>query len=95
MRTEQEIERQIKALKKMKSRLPEINGFNENNWERIDAQVDILSGRRRVADFVAPYDAEQDEDETDEGLESAVLEAEAWLMGHSNDDLSDEEDFEE
>lgn len=74
MRTQEEIDRQIEGLDKMKESLPELNFFGENNWEPIDAQLDILGGE----------DYEKYEDE-EYHIESAALKAQDWLEGEDED----------
>ena len=69
MRTQEEIDRQIDGLEKMKSELPEFNYFGENNHEPIDVQLAILR-----------EDAEYEDYEHDEyNIESAAMKAKDWL----------------
>ncbi len=76
MRTQEEIERQIEGLEKMKESLPETNFFGENNWLPIDAQIAILKG--------GDYEDYADEEYY---IESSALEAKYWLDDDNEDDL--------
>lgn len=90
MRTQQEIERQIEGLKKMKATLPKKSMFGDDNWAKIDAQISILDGSKRPDHY---YNDESSEDYQD-GDNEIYFEADAaeqWLNGSTNDDLFDEE----
>lgn len=76
MRTQEEIERQIEGLKKQKESLPEYNFFGDNNWEMIDAQIEILNG----ADIDEYCDRE-------DYVESGATNAYDWLTDENEDDL--------
>lgn len=80
MRKQEEIDRQIQGLEKMKDSLPETNFFGENNWEPIDAQLDILRGGR--------YDDYRNDKDS---VESAAYRAQNWLDDDNEEDLFDEE----
>lgn len=80
MRTQEEINRQIEGLKKMKENLPETNFFGDNNWEVIDAQIDILQG----GDY-------EDYQEADYAIEAAAYDATGWLEGDIDEDLFETE----
>jgi len=88
-RTQDEISRQIEGLKKMKTWLPERSKFGTPNWEVIDAQVSILSGREDMDDF------EEDPELLEEGEPDEVYngaqEAADWLDGQTDDDLFEEQ----
>lgn len=81
MRTAEEIEKQVLGLQKMKSTLPKVNFFGDDNWEKIDAQISVLKGEKTADEFI-----EEDSDEENQAYEDA-LQAEEWLHGHTNDDL--------
>jgi hypothetical protein len=76
MRTQEEIDRQIEGLEKMKESLPERNYFGENNWLPIDAQIDILNG--------ADYEDYADEEYS---IESAADKARDWMDKNDDEDL--------
>ena len=78
LKTEEEIKNQIEGLIKMKSQLPKMNFFGENNHEKIDAQIAHLKRETSIEDF--------DIDE-DESIYLAIDEVEQWLNGESEDDL--------
>lgn len=80
MRSQEEIKRQIEGLKKEKASLPEFNFFNENNWERIDAQLSILDGLETYEDY----------EEAEQRIESAAYQAQQWLDGEDDEDLFSE-----
>jgi hypothetical protein len=88
-RTEEEIKRQIDGLKKMKETLPEHSIFGNNNWEAIDAQLDILEGKKEKEDFYI----NETSDEYEDGCNDIYFEAEkaeSWLDGETNEDLFEE-----
>lgn len=87
-RTKEEIARQIEGLKRMKKSLPEFSAFGDKNWEKIDAQLDVLEGLKDVDDFYIDETAEEFED-GDNDIYSAAEEAEEWLNGNADDLFED------
>jgi hypothetical protein len=87
-RTQDEINRQIEGLKKMKNWLPERSKFGTPNWERIDAQISVLSGNEDMDDF--EENAELLEEGEPDEIYNAAQEASDWLDGDNNDDLFEE-----
>lgn len=81
MRTPEEVLRQIEGLKKLKESLPQFSFFGDNNWEPIDAQLNILESRNTYEDYDAVEDGE---------IESAAYQAEQWLLCKSDEDLFEE-----
>jgi len=77
MRSTSEIERQVAGLLNMKNTLPEYSAFGDNNWEGIDAQVAIISGRDTSDDY------------EDGDYYSEALDAEDWLNSSTTEDLFD------
>lgn len=80
VRTQEEIDRQVEGLRKEKESIPELNTFNENNWEVIDAQIAIIMGDAEVEDYVS-------DSESETYVEVAVQDAQYWLDGDYGDDL--------
>jgi hypothetical protein len=78
MRAPEEKQEMVRKLQEQKKTLPEFNYFGDNNWEKIDAQVDVINGK------------DPDSFEDDEVFMSAS-EASQWLEGKI-EDLIDEED---
>lgn len=76
MKNQEQIDRQIKGLEKMKAKLPEVNFFGENNHEPIDAQIAILQGESDYEDF------ENEEYQ----IESKAYEAREWMDSDEDDD---------
>jgi hypothetical protein len=85
-KTQEEINRQIEGLKKMKTTLPEFSHFGDKNWEKIDAQLDVLEDKKEANDFYEGESAEEFED-GDNDIYNAAVEAEDWLDGNSDEDL--------
>ena len=81
-RTKEEIDRQISGLKAEKESLPEFTIFGDNNWERIDMQIDILEGKKSYSDF------EHEEPE----IETVAYQTEQWLDGEDDEDLFSEKE---
>lgn len=90
MRTPEEIARMKRALKKSRSTLPEYSMFNDPNHEKINMQLDILSGR--ISDEDEVYDAEE-ENGWPEGTASDIRMIFDWLEGDCDpDEITDEWD---
>lgn len=89
-RTEEEIKLQIEGLKKDKTKLPEFSKFGDKNWEKIDAQLDVLEAIKTKDDFWEDESAEEFE-EGDNDLYFAAEEAEDWLDGAKEENLYDED----
>lgn len=85
-KTQEEINRQIEGLKKMKITLPEFSAFGDKNWEKIDAQLDVLEGKKEPNDFYEDESAEEYQD-GDNDIYNAAVEAEEWMDGNSDEDL--------
>lgn len=94
IRTQAEINIQIEGLKKEKESLPQFSSFGDNNWDLIDAQLDILEGKKIASDFDQlqedgdTYDL--DEQERNSIILDAVETAEDWLCGKINENLFSE-----
>lgn len=80
MRTKEEVDRQIDGLKKMKSTVPEFSKFGDNNWEKINAQLDVLEDLKEPDDFYIGHN----------DVYNAAVEAEEWMNGEDNEDLFEE-----
>lgn len=89
-RTEKEIARQIEGLKKMKKSLPEFSAFGDKNWETIDAQLDVLEGKKDPDDFYVDETSEEFED-GDNDIYFAAERTQEWLNGNQKEDLFEEE----
>lgn len=78
MRTLEQIQEQVIGLRSMKLTLPEYSMFGDNNWEAIDAQINILEGKKSLED----YDEYQEE-----YLFSEAERASMWLMEDIEENL--------
>lgn len=86
MRTKEEVKQQIEGLKNQKIVLPEFSMFGDNNWEKIDAKIDVLEGLKDPDDFYEDETSDEYQD-GDNDLFFAAEEAERWLDGESDEDL--------
>ena len=77
MRTQEEINKQVLGLSKMKEELPCFNFFGENNHEPIDASISILQGRSTYEDYA----------DDEYGIESMAYQTRDWLEGDFEEDL--------
>jgi hypothetical protein len=77
MRTQEQIKRQVDGLKEEKKSLPEMSELGTNNWECIDAQLDILEGIKDLSDF---------EDASDDTY-MAANDAANWVEEEEDNDL--------
>lgn len=89
-RSQSEIDAQIEGLKKDKKKLPEFSAFGDKNWEKIDAQIDILEGKGNSDSLYIDETADEYE-EGDNDIYFAAKDAENWLDGSRDEDLFDEE----
>ena len=87
-RTQKEIDRQINGLKEQRRLLPNFTLFGDNNWEQIDAQLDVLEGKKTPDDF---YEDETSEDfnDGDNNTYFEAVKADEWFSGASDEDLFD------
>jgi hypothetical protein len=86
-RTEEEIQRQIDGLNAQKKWLPEFSSFGDDNWGQIAVQIEVLQGKTDLEDLI-----EDDDEDTENGLYDAAIQAEDWLDGRINDDLFEARD---
>lgn len=89
-RTQDEINRQIEGLKKDRTTIPETSMFGDKNWEKIDAMIAVLEGKK------SPnyYYIDESEEEYEEGDNEVYFDAERaaeWLKGNETEDLFDGE----
>lgn len=89
-RTKEQIDRQIEGLKKMKDWLPEFDMFGNGNWEKIDAQLDVLEDKKEPDDFYVDESAEEYQDGDNDVYFEATRAAD-WLDGSEKDDLFEEQ----
>lgn len=85
-RTQKEIDAQIEGLKKMKMTLPQFSVFGDDNWGRIDAQLDVLEGEKDADDFYIDETSDEYEEGDNDNYHGAV-EAEEWMNGERDEDL--------
>lgn len=88
MRTQQEIERQIKGLEKEKQTLPEFNFFGDPNHLAIDYQIKTLKGEITLEQ----YNEDGCDDEYYDRIAASIADAEDWLNEYNLDDLFSEDD---
>lgn len=86
MRTQDEIRRQVELLENKKINLPRLNAFGDSNWEKIDAQIEVLEGRATPDDFYIDETSDEFED-GDNDVWSAADEAAEWLKNPNASDL--------
>jgi len=90
-KNQREIKIMILALEKQREALPEFTAFGDNNWEKIDYQIDILKGVSEFSDADDVYDRE---DELGDAT-SEIAAAFEWMEGTvDNDSLVDDEYYE-
>ncbi len=86
MRTQQEIDHMIRALRHERTMVPEENMFGQNNYTIIDAKIAILENR---SDWDLSTDEAMDEF-GDEGVSELQL-CEDWMDGANCDAPASEE----
>lgn len=85
-KTQEEINLQIEGLKKSKLELPRFSMFGDDNWAKIDAQLDVLEGKQDPDDFYVDESSEEYSD-GDNDIYNAAQEAEEWMDGNVEGDL--------
>jgi hypothetical protein len=85
-RTQEEIDRQVSGLLKMRSTMPRINFFGENNWSVIDAQIAVIKGEKKPDHYYIDETSE-DYKPDDNQIWSEAERAEQWLLGVEKNDL--------
>jgi hypothetical protein len=89
-RTKKEIADEIKALKELKPRVPRRTFFGEDNWLKIDAQLDTLEEVRDEEEVYDHYEENEDASSDDEHVvRDSALDAARWLAGDNDDKPSD------
>lgn len=88
MKTEQQINDEIAALKLIKPQVREYTAFGDSNHEAIDAQIEVLEKRMSGDDVHDSYqpDETNEDDERSESVFFAALEAHDWMRGTSDDE---------
>lgn len=82
MKTQEEVARQITALKEVRPKVRPHSVFGTSNLAQLDAQVDVLENLLDNDDIHDQYDRSGTEEET----LSAALEARQWIEGESEED---------
>lgn len=86
MRTQKEIDLEIKRLERCKTYAPRLNIFGEDNHAKIDEQIGTLGNKMTVDQvYDAPYSDEGNEDAFNESIRDAALHAAQWLAGEDNE----------
>ena len=84
MRKQEEIEQQIRGLRKAKNFTPPVSLSGIQNHKRIDAQIEVLESRGFTPKLLKKFHEEKLDD-----LMPAANVAKAWLDGINKDDLFD------
>lgn len=79
---EEIINRQVECLKNMKEVLPVYSKLGDPNWAAIDAQIEIITGRKTLDNYSNPA--------IHEYIQHEASRAELWLMGYFKEDLFEE-----
>lgn len=87
MKTNEEIEAEIKALTEIKPRVRRETAFGEDNHVAIDAQIRVLRDEMTEEDVIQAHE-EINEWETEHAYEAA-RDAAQWLAGKLEESLSE------
>ncbi len=90
-RTQDEINAQIEGLKQDRINIPEFSMFGDKNWEKIDAQLNVLEGKAVPDEYYEDEHNEEYED-GDNDVYFAASDAADWLKGDRKEDLFDDRD---
>lgn len=87
MKTKEEIDKQIAALKEIRPKIRTYSMFGTDNLAQLDAQVNVLENSLNYDDIYEEYDHSG----MDEELLSSALCALDWLNGNTDiDDLAED-----
>lgn len=78
MRTETEKQEMISKLESQKEVLPEFSFFGDNNWNQIDAAIDVIQNNLDSDEIYDKYEFESD-------VVDYAHTAREWLDGEDND----------
>lgn len=87
IRTPEQINNEINALRTLKPTVPEFTHFGDNNHAAIDAQLDVLEGGLSEDDVYDIYGQPEDEDGQDfldQNVLDAALDAARWVRGQDS-----------
>lgn len=82
--SDQQVAEQIAALKKMQPRVRHYTMFGDNNWDVMDAQVEVLE--KRMSGSEIDKQVWSKDDEADMTIRSAAMDARRWLDGEPLED---------
>jgi hypothetical protein len=86
MRSKEEIAAEIEALTAIKPRVPRLSFFREDNWRKIEAEIDTLQNVRDEDDVFAHFEEEHGLDaDTQCPTRDAAISAAQWLVGDNDD----------
>ena len=77
MKTQKEIDAEIKALEACKTYIPKMTAFGDNNHRNLDLQIEEL--RDGIDDTAEEWD------DFSQGEQSAILEARDWKAGQMDE----------
>lgn len=80
--TEKQIKAEINKLYDLLKKVPMTNFFNENNHDKINAQIKVLEDRMDEDEVYAEFEDTEDPDKTYD-LVSNARDAAMWLIGES------------
>lgn len=89
--TDKQIADEIAALNALKTTVPKITMFGDNNHERIDAQIEVLEKRmteKQVEQRFYIDETTEDYQDGDNDLWSNAGEAQRWMMGEEDESPS-------
>jgi hypothetical protein len=81
-RTDEEIKTELDKLIAMKPTVRHYSHFGDDNWARMEVQIECLQKRRDISDDI-------DEDNATRDLYHCARDAWSWLCGEAVDDMED------
>ena len=90
--TQEQINAEIAELKRIRPLIPQYTAFGDNNWDKVDAQIEVLENALSDIDIDNRTQAdEDDDDESKWSLEVAGNAREAcdWMFGDSDEKPSE------
>lgn len=82
--TDEERQAEIKKLQEMKPKIRRTTAFGDDNWEKIDAQIEVLEKQLDEEEVYGEFEDHDDPDRTSDVV-SAAREAVEWLEGQQKE----------
>ena len=80
MKTNEQIDAEIEALRKMKPNVRRRSGFGDDHHHAIEAQMSVLREKMSIDEIYEAY-GDEDADEFEQNVLDEAIAAHDWMMG--------------